>query len=51
MLDNAKKHYMQVFNEKVNELMNACKLKQRLLEMCHMSNEETHNKIDDIFAK
>lgn len=51
MLDNARKRHVQDFNEKVNEMMNIYQLKQRVIELKHVSNEQTYNEIDDMFTK
>ena len=51
MLDNARKSHVRDFNDKVNELINTCQLKQCVVELKHMSNEQTHNKINDMSTK
>jgi len=45
MLDNARKRHVQNFNEKVNEMMNIYQLKQCVIELKHVSNEQTYNKL------
>ena len=41
---------MEIFNEKVNEMMTQLNIKQRVLELQHVRSREAFNVVDDLFA-
>ena len=50
ILNNRKKSHVEKFNEKVNEMMNQLKVKQRVLELKHIRSREAFNIVDELFT-
>jgi len=51
ILNHTRKSHVIKFNNKVNEVMEIFKLKQRVLELEHTSSREAFNIINELFTK
>ena len=49
-LNNTKKSHVQMFNEKVNELMEVFNLKQQVLDLRYVHSRKQFNIVDDMFT-
>ena len=51
MLNNERKIHVEKFNEKLDEVTNSYNLKQRVVDLMNVKNEQSFNEIDDLFTK
>ena len=50
ILNNNKTSHVEIFNEKINEVMNQLNVKQRVLDLKHIRSREAFNVVDDLFT-
>jgi len=51
VLNHTRKTHVQVFNDKVDEIIDSIKLHKRVLELVHINSREAFNVIDNVFTE